>query len=75
MRFATDFTLEQFIKTEFSCSLSQVLSCFCLTIVELLLYHRLEIFQITLEGFDKVLFAIGRHPLTETLGLDKAGVE
>ncbi|KAL5256581.1 hypothetical protein ACHWQZ_G011731 [Mnemiopsis leidyi] len=30
--------------------------------------------QVTLEGFEKVLFAIGRHPLTENLGLDKAGV-
>ena len=31
--------------------------------------------QITLEGFEKVMFAIGRHPNTKTLGLDKAGVK
>ena len=32
-------------------------------------------FQVTLEGFDKVMFAIGRHPNTATLGLDKAGIK
>ncbi|XP_063674800.1 glutathione reductase, mitochondrial-like isoform X2 [Bolinopsis microptera] len=30
--------------------------------------------QIALEGFEKVMFAIGRHANTETLGLDKTGV-
>ena len=31
--------------------------------------------DIELKGFEKVLFAVGRHPLTSKLGLGKAGIK